>query len=244
VRALLRLPPSRLRRSVTSVACALAIIGLTTGCGFLNALSDPAPPSEVPAPVSAEASAAPAPDNSAEAELTGSADGRPASLAVSVAAVETGVPPGLWPGDCELVDDATEYATVSVVFTDRSPPTKQIGVSSNLRLDVTVEGGSGIGLLVRFHTASNNCVDTAVLPQQATLQSENLAEQHQTMTLYVVARTTPADSDPLHGITVQLRDPRHHPDTIDSGTWTWDVQRVTAGSTCPDDPDSLCVPLN
>jgi hypothetical protein len=65
------------------------------------------------------------------------------------------------------------------------------------------------------------------------------------MTVYVVARTSPAEPDSLHGVTLELRNPRHHPDTLDPGAWSWGwgAQHLTAGTPCADDPNSLCVPI-
>jgi hypothetical protein len=240
--------PSRVRRPVTAATCALVITALTSGCGFVDVLAHPdtppAVPSTPPTPSTATASASPAPVASAAGDLVGSSDGRPATLDVSVGAVQRGVPHGLLPEDCGLAADATEYTTVTVIFTNRSQPTKQTGVSSNLRLDLTVAGGSGLGLIAVAHTTTTYCEDASVLPPRTTLQSLNLAEEHQTMTVHVVARTGPADPEALRGVSLQLRDPRHHPDIIDPQSWTWEVERVTAGSTCPDDPNSLCVPLS
>ncbi len=239
--------PSRVRRPVTAATCALVITALTSGCGFLDALAHPdtppAAPSTPPVSSGATASASPAPVATAAVDLVGSSDGRPATLDVSVGAVQRGLPHGLLPEKCGLAVDATEYTTVTVVFTNRSQPTKQTGVSSNLRLDLTVAGGNGLGLHAVDHTTTTYCEDASMLPSQTSLQSLNLAEEHQTMTVHVVARTGPTDPDPLGSVTLQLRDPRHHPDDIDSRAWTWDVQRVTAGNTCPGDPRSLCVPV-
>jgi hypothetical protein len=75
------------------------------------------------------------------------------------------------------------------------------------------------------------------------LQSQDLDEEHQTMTVYVVARTDSGEPNPLHGVTLQLRNPRHHPDVIDARTWTWTIERRTGGLACAGDPNSLCVPL-
>jgi hypothetical protein len=71
-----------------------------------------------------------------------------------------------------------------------------------------------------------------------------LADERQTMTVYVVARTGPADPDPLHGVTLQVRDPRRNPDNISATPWTWNVARLTAGTPCPGVPNSLCPPLS
>jgi hypothetical protein len=256
VRALPSSPASwRLRRLVGAGAVAL-VVALTGGCGFLDASAQPAPSSPQSsartASSDATASATPAAatsDSAAAADLAGSADDRPASLAVSVTAPEQGVPPvdtvdGPLAAECSLDAAATEYVTLGIRFTDPSPVTKQRGNSSNLRLDITTVGGSDVGVVVDTVNATTYCDGTAVLPPQSELQSQNLTDEHQTMTVYVVARTTPADPDPLRAVTVQLRNLRHHPDGIDARDWTWDVQQVTAGRACPDAPtSSLCVPL-
>jgi hypothetical protein len=36
---------------------------------------------------------------------------------------------------------------------------------------------------------------------------------------------------------------RRNPDALNPDPWTWHVERVTAGSACAGDHDSLCVPL-
>jgi hypothetical protein len=145
--------------------------------------------------------------------------------------------------ECRLDPAATEYATLGIVFTDPTPPTKAHGTSSNLRLDVTTVGGNDVGTVVETYNPTSYCAGAGGLPAQSELQSQNLSDEHQTMTVYVVARTSPARPHPLQGVTVQLEGFRHHPDGIDGRAWNWNVQRVTAGSTCPEDPRSLCVPL-
>lgn len=246
MRALSRLHPPWVPRRVTGATLALAFALLASGCGFVNALAHPASASDVgpqPAPAtSATSSTSTAPIAAVTAELAGSFDGRPATLRVAVSATRKGVPPDLVPGDCRLTPGATEYAEVSVVFTNRSLPTKQTGVSSNLRLDLNVAGGDGAGVLVIASEPTTYCDDTAVLPATNTLQTQDLADEHQTITVYVVARTSAANPDPLRGVTVQLRNPRHRPDDIDSRAWTWNLKQTT-GSACPADTTGLCVQI-
>jgi hypothetical protein len=229
------------------------VLALTGGCGFPDALAHPATPSGEAGNSGASATAAaPATSTSAAgaaADLAGSADDRPASLAVSVTGRQPGVPPvttvdGPLTGECSLDPAATQYARLAVVFTDRSLPTKQRGISSNLRLDVTTVGGDGVGVVVDSANENTYCDGSGALPARSELQSQNLSDEHQTMTVYVVARTSPSAPDPLQGVTVELRGLRHHPDSIDARDWNWDVQQVTAGSACADDPRSLCVPLS
>lgn len=229
-------------------ACASVVV-LTSGCGFADALAHPvAPSAEAPASSTAAAPTTSASATAAAVDLAGSADDRPASLAVSVTGPQQGVPPvttvdGPLAEECRLDPAATQYATVDIVFTDLSMPSKERGDSSNLRLDVTTTGGSDVGVVVETYNETSYCHGTAVLPAQSELQSQNLTDEHQTMTVHVVARTGPAVPNPLQGVTVQLRDLRHHPDGIDARDWVWDVQQLTTGSTCADDPHSLCVPL-
>lgn len=253
----MRLLPSssaarRSGRMLGAGACVLVVGTLTGGCGFAGAVAPAAPAadssSSVASPEATEPAAPTTPAAAAAADLAGSADGRPASLAVSVTAVEQGVPPlttldGPLDVECQLDPTATEYVTLGIVFTDLSMPTKQRGNSSNLRLDVTTVGGSDVGVVVDTRNPTSYCDGTAVLPAQSELQSQNLTDEHQTMTVYVLARTSPTAPHPLQGVTVQLRDLRHHPDGIDARDWTWDVQQMTAGGSCADDPHSLCVPL-
>ncbi|MGZ4539992.1 MAG: hypothetical protein ACXVXS_12805 [Blastococcus sp.] len=228
------------------MAWPLALTALLSGCGFLNAMANPPATTGVPSgsPASSSSPAA-AP---VTADLVGSADGRRASLTVSLAAVQRGVPPvqtfsGLLPQDCRLDPAATEYATASLVFTDRSQPTKLRGDSSNLRLDVTAAGHRGLGVIAVYAAATDYCHGTTAMPSQTIVQSQDLSGEHQTLTVYVVARTSPADPHPLQNVTLQLRDPRHRADDIDDRPWTWALQRVTGGSACPGAPNSLCLPL-
>jgi hypothetical protein len=168
----------------------------------------------------------------AAVELAGSSDGRPASLRVSATAARS----------CQTAS-GTEYAPVSIVFTDASEPTKQTGVSSNLRLDLSVTGGNGGERIAIGNEPASSCGDISALPSTTTLQTQNLADEHQSMTVYLVAHTGPDAPDPYRGVTLELRNLRHHPDDIDSGAWTWDVKQATVGEACPDDPNSLCVPI-
>jgi hypothetical protein len=245
--------PARSRSRIAAGACALVITAVTAGCSSASAVADPPQASGVPSdttsdatPPSAAASTAPAAD--ASADLVSSLDGRAASVRVSVGPVTSGVPPvettdGDLTEDCGLDQGATEYSTVSIVFSAGRMPTKETPTSSNLRLDLSVAGGDRVGLIEANVNQTDYCTTPAVLPPETTLQSQNLADQHQTMTLYVVARIRQPASDPLRGVTVQLHGPRHHPDSLDSRPWTWGVQSVTAGSACPGDPNSLCVPI-
>ena len=228
-------------RSFNAAGCALAIAVLTSGCGFMNALAHPAASSEATststtpeaiASASVTTSVSPSPTDSAAVELAGSSDGRPAVLRVSVATARRCQPPS-----------DSEYAPVSIVFSDHSEPTKQTGVSSNLLLHLSVTGGNGRGGIAIGTELASSCGNISALPSTTTLQTQNLADEHQTMTVYVVARTGPDVPDPFRGVTLELRNLRHHPDDIDSGAWTWDVRQVTVGNACPDNPNSLCVPI-
>jgi hypothetical protein len=113
---------------------------------------------------------------------------------------------------------------------------------SNLRLDLSVAGGNSAGVIVTSSEPTADCDNTSVLPSTSTLQTQNLLSQHQTLTVYVVARVSAATPDPLRGVTVRLRNPRHHSDSLDSRDWTWNVEHTT-GSACPADPTGLCVPI-
>lgn len=107
---------------------------------------------------------------------------------------------------------------------------------------MTAPASSGIGVFVP-DAAGAYCQGAATMPAQTTVQTQDLAGEQQAFTVYVIAGTNPATPDPLHGVTLELRDLRRHPDDINARPWTWHVQRVTDGSACPGDPDSLCVPL-
>lgn len=183
----------------------------------------------------------------ASAELTASHLQRPASLAVDLTPVTPGIDAlggvaGLV-DRCRLSPDTTEYATVGVVFTDRGGLTKAEGNSANLRADLTVVGSSGAGVFVESRDADGVCETGTSLPARTTLQSQDVAGEHQRMTVYVVARTSPGQPDPLHGVTLQVSGLRRNPDDISAEPWSWHLDRLTAGSACPDDPQSLCVPL-
>jgi hypothetical protein len=152
--------------------------------------------------------------------------------------------------DCHLTADAAEYVTVSIVFTDRGPADSKeqvhdLGhvIGSNLRLDLSVAGGPGLGVFDLTFKPTGYCNGDPVLPTRTTLQSQDLAGEHQSMTVYVLARIGAAGADPLQGATLQIRDPRRNPDALNPDPWTWHVERVTAGSACAGDHDSLCVPL-
>jgi hypothetical protein len=184
----------------------------------------------------------------AAADLVASANARPASLAVTVSPPHDGVPPfqtvnGSLTDDCHLSADAAEYETLTVGFTDRGPAdTKQDDEAPNLRLDVAAPAGSGIGVFVQ-DADGIYCQGAATMPAQTTLQTQDLAGEHQALTVYVIGRTSPARPDPLHGVTLQLHHLRRNPDVINPRSWTWKVQGVTTGSACPAEPDSLCVAL-
>lgn len=238
--------PARARTRLGAVgATALTAGALLSGCGFADALAHPAAQTPSPAPTT---SAAPpsAAGPSLTADLVGSVDGVTGSLAVTVSAVQPGVPPlyvaGGLAADCGLDPATTEYLQVRVLFVSGFVDTKATRHSANLRLDVRVDGGSTAGVLLEPRILPESFCDGGGVPADAVLQTQNLSEEHQTLTLYVVARTD-AGTDPLAGATLELRDLRHHPDDIDDTDWTWGPQDVVGGSTCADDPNSLCVPL-
>ena len=242
-----------MRRRGPAAAWALALTVLARGCGFVHALAhpaaDPSPSSAATSGSRTTSSPPTAPVRAAGADLVASSNGRPASLAVAVSPPHPGVPPlttrnGLLTDDCHLAADTAEYQTLTVGFTDRGPAdTKQDDEASNLRVDVVVPAGSGIGVFVE-DTAGIYCQSATTMPTQTTMQTQDLAGEHQVFTVYVIARTSATTPDPLHAATVQLRNLRRHPDDINPRSWTWNVQRVTTGSACPGDPDSLCVPLS
>jgi hypothetical protein len=245
--------PSWIRRRGAAAAWALALTVLASGCGFVNALAHPAadspPSSAATAGPSSTISPSTAPVPVAAADLVASSNGRPATLAVAVSPPHPGVPPlqaqnGTLTDDCHLSADAAEYETLTVGFTDRGPAdTKQDDEASNMRVDVVAPAGSGVGVFVE-DAAGIYCQGAATMPSQTTMQTEDLAGEHQTFTVYLIARTSPATPDPLHAVTVELRNLRRHPDVINPHSWAWNVQRVTTGSACPGEADSLCVPLS
>jgi hypothetical protein len=245
--------PSWIRRRGAAAACALALTVLTSGCGFVNALAHPAavraPSSAATAGSSSTGTPSTAPAPVAAADLAASSNGRPASVAVAVSPAIPGVPllqaqNGMLPGDCHLAADAAEYETLTVGFTDRGPAdTKQDDEAPNLRVDVVAPSGSGIGVFVE-DAEGVYCQGRATMPTQTTLQTQDLAGEHQAFTVYVIARTSTANPDPLRAATVELRDLRRDPDGINPHSWTWNVQRVTTGSACPGEPQALCVPLS
>jgi hypothetical protein len=242
-----------MRRRGAAPAGVLALTVLASGCGFVNALAhpaaDPSPSSAATSGSRTTSSPPTAPVPVAGADLVASSNGRPASLAVAVSPPHPGVPPlttqnGLLTDDCHLAADAAEYETLTVGFTDRGPAdTKQDDEASNLRVDVVAPAGSGIGVFVE-DAAGIYCQGATTMPTQTTMQTQDLAGEHQAFTVYVIARTSSTTPDPLHAATVQLRNLRRHPDAINPRSWTWNVQRVTTGSACPGEPDSLCVPLS
>lgn len=237
----------------TAGVCALLL--LAGGCGLSSAQVDSPDPG--PATVDPPAPAAAAPTTAAEAvaaaELAGiPPDGLPASLRVTVSPAAPGVPSlavpgGLFSAVCGVPDDAARYATISITFTDRGPDRgKQLSRSSNLRADVTVEGGSGIGVFERSDAersddAARYC--PGALRGGTSMQTEELSEAHQTMTLYAVAPAASATPDPFQGSTVRIDGLQVAENSISTRPWTWVVEAVTEGSACPDDPDALCVPL-
>ena len=236
------------RRSIAAIGV-LAGVALLGGCdvGHASAHSAAAPPPSSGVPTTATASPT-APPPAAAADLVASSNARPASLAVAVSAPQRGVPPlgtvnGTLAADCHLSPDAAEWETLSVGFTDRGPEdTKEDDEAPNLRVDVAAPQGSGIGVFVK-DSAGIYCRGAATMPTSTTMQTQDLADGHQTFTVYVIARTGAATPDPLHGVAVELHDLRKHPDDINARSWSWNVQRVTAGSACPGEPNSLCVPL-
>lgn len=240
---------SAARRCLTAIGV-LAGAALLGGCSFghapAHAAAAPPPSSAVPTTTATTSPAVPAPV--AAADLVASTNGRPASLAVAVSAPQRGVPVlltdhGTLAADCQLSPDAAEWETLSVGFTDRGPQdTKEDDESPNLRVDVAAPQGSGIGVFVR-DSAGVYCEGAATMPTSTTMQTQDLADGHQTFTVYVIARTSAATPDPLHGVAVELHNLRKRPDDINARSWTWTVQHVTAGSACPGVPDSLCVPL-
>jgi hypothetical protein len=102
---------------------------------------------------------------------------------------------------------------------------------------------AGIGVIATYAAPTDYCHSTPTMPVEAIFQTEDLDLEHQTLTVYVVARTSATATNPLQSATLQLHDLRHHPDDVDARAWTWTVQRLTSGSPCPGDPNSVCTPL-
>jgi len=239
--------PVRARTTLGGVgATALTACILLSGCGFADALAHPQP--QTPAPTTAGTAAptsAAAP--SLTADLVGSVDGPTGSLAVTVSAVQPGVPPlyvaGGLAADCRLDPATTEYRQVTVLFVSGFVDTKATRHSANLRLDLRVDDGSTAGVLLQPRILPESFCDGSDVPTDAVLQTEDLSDEHQTLTAYVVARTGDDGQDPLLGAMLELGDLRHHPNDVDGTDWTWGPQDIVGGSTCADDPGSLCLPL-
>jgi hypothetical protein len=239
--------------STTAGACALLL--LTSGCGLLSSQEGSADPgAPTTSTSSAPPSAAPpaAADQVAGAELTAmAAGGRPASIQVTVSPPAPGVPAlgtpgGLVSAVCGLPDEAARYSTISVTFTDRGPDLGKLSGSSNLRADVSVDGGSGIGVFERSDAERSDDVARycpGALTGGTSMQTEELGQAHQTMTLYAVAPAGTAAPDPFRGSTVRIDGLRASENSITTRPWAWAVGSVTEGSACPDDPNSLCLPL-
>ena len=242
-------------RPIVATAGGCAALLLTSGCALLTSQAESAEPRPTADPTSsaptAEAPAAAA-EQVATAELAAvDATGGPASLRVAVSPPTAGlpalsVPGGLFSAVCGVTDEAARYATISVTFTDRSPGEGKQAGSSNLRADVTVEGGSGIGVFERSDAegsddAARYCPGT--LAGGTKMQTEELGQGHQTMTLYAVAPAGPAAPDPFGGSTLRVGGLRVEENSISTQPWTWGVESVTEGSACPDDPNALCLPL-
>ena len=64
---------------------------------------------------------------------------------------------------------------------------------------MTAPQGSGIGVFVQ-DSAGVYCEGAATMPTSTTMQTQDLADGHQTFTVYVVARTSATAPDPLHGM--------------------------------------------
>lgn len=237
-------------------ACALLL--LTSGCGLLAAEeSAPSDPGRTTAPRSAPAVAAPtsSPDEVVAAQLTPiGAKGRPASLRVTVSAPAPGVPDVAVPGGllsaiCSLPEDSAAYATITVVFTDRGPDDKGTHPSSsNLRADLTVQDGGGIGVFgqteaARASSPAGYCPGADTPATSIGLQTEELGQQSQTITVHAVAPVGPGTRDPFSGATVRIENLRVASNAVSTEPWSWGIDSATAGSTCPEDPDSLCLPL-
>lgn len=233
-----------MRRRLLAGACALTTAALTAGCGFANALAHPPPPSYTLPEATDTPSTTPPPPTTVVAEadlLRGSSGGRTDSLTVRITPVQRGVPIVLTPGgvlgiDCRLDPATTQYVTVSVRLTDHDPT----GVGANLHVDFGITGGPAGLVAVPGTDSVDYCHSTPTLPVHASLQTVDLSDDFQTMTVYVVARTSPNDAHPLRDVTLQLR---HLTDEIDGRYVPWSVQRITRGTACPGDADSLCVPV-
>jgi hypothetical protein len=233
-----------MRRRLLTGACALTTAALTAGCGFANALARPPTPSYTLPDATVTPSATPRPPSTvvADAELVrGSFDGRTDSLPVRITPVQRGVPIVLSPGgvlsiDCRLDAATTEYVTVSVRLTDHDPT----GAAANLHVDFSTTGRSAGLIAVPGTDSVDYCHGTPTLPVRASLQTVDLSDDFQTMTVYIVARTSPDDPHPLRGVTLQLR---HLTDEISGRYVSWRVQRITQGAACPGDADSLCLPV-
>ena len=242
-------------RRPARLAVLAAVLVLTAGCrlGSTAGLPAPAagsttappPSSTAAAPATAAAVAPTGQPVSAAAELTSSTSGRPGTLDLTVGPLEHGAPPaGGLVFDCHLAEDSTEYAEMTVRFVDRGNLTKKEGDLSNFRMDLSLPAASGAGVFVAEEDdPTSYCGGETALSPQTTLQSQNLSGEHEDMTVYLVARTSATHPDPLAGLTVTADHLRRNPDSISATPWTWHVTGVTAGSACPGDPDSLCVPL-
>jgi hypothetical protein len=247
----------RARLALSLLLCA----GTLTGCGFLQDMAAPdaaeAAPSATLAPV--PPSRTPPSDRVVASAVISDDRGFPGpfdgTVTVSVQPLAPGLPfdlGGSFGADCGV--DATgdpRYVAVDITFENRSRSVASLAAT----LAAVDTPGAGdrsgdFGLFIESSSGDRYCQDGDRTPAADHFDVANSAGGTVTVTAYLVTEAsvrpdgaTPEDA--FTDLTLQLTGLRNTaysaPELVTVGDWA--VRGFSSGSSCPDDPDSICAGL-
>ena len=235
----------------TALLATGAAVLLTSGCGFLEAVADPAPGETLPAPATTAPRTVEGPPLVFAADLT-SAEGVVVRLSVHAGAAQTGLSRSrIMAGpECGLPDDATTtYVPVEITVTGQlgvATGTKTAAVDVSAEVDaVGPDGAAAPGVAVSVSARTDGTtLCTGDRPQQGDrFRTVGIGTGEQvSVTVFVAAGSgagTPS-AEALGGSVLRLTDLVAGYD-VRPGPWR--IGTPSAGATCPDRPDAVCIPL-
>jgi len=238
-------------REAIRVALVVAVLVITSGCGFLHALA--APEAGHPSTQAVATTAAPAtpdPDQPrvvADTDLLTTAGAAADHLVVSVGHVRSGlVPPVSDASPCRFDGPSLQYVPVDFTFGGAQGPFSSVAAHVGISTGPATPADIGdVGLFVESGNGDQvYCADYPPLPTRDKFFNQMGAKTiHAWVVLdRAVTAATPAGRPEVFP-TLQLRISDLRRFASSGSTQTLVPGPFTVGATCPDDADEICVPL-
>jgi hypothetical protein len=250
-----------LRRGAVAQFVIALVVGVTSGCGFMNDLALPdAAATETPAPGPTTPSSpepvvdAPDPDEPrviAQGELLASGGGTSGHLVVTQGPVRTGLVPPVpnFSSTCPVDGPSLQYVAVDFAYVPAAPQSYPVpGLAAHVSVDTGAGTPADIGDVGVFADSGGDpgpyCADYPPLPTTDTFWNQMGAA---TVSVFIVLdqAVTPAfpmgRSDVFPTLQLRISELRWFSDPGAQRPLT--VGGMSIGAACADDPAAICVPL-